>query len=389
VAGERDVTIERALEIARGLAPDTGVEEVPVPEAAGRLLATDVLARRDLPPADVSAMDGWAVRAADTPGPLRAAGESAAGTPWAGPLRPGEAIAISTGAAMPPGADAVARREVVDAGDGSVRVREPVAPARDVRRRGELVREGGLLLATGHRVAPHEVGAIGAAGHAVVPCLRRPRVAVLATGAELVPLGAAARPAEVHDSSRHGIAAQLAAAGGEPVAGARVRDDLDATVRALEELLAAGPDVLVTCGGISAGAHDHVRAALGRLGFEEEMRGVRATPIRPTWLGRRDGVVALGLSGNPASAAVAAHLLGRPLLRAPEDWWRRSPLLGVVPGRGDRPQLIRCAERPGGLEPMAHQGAHAITSLTGATALAWVPSGGAGTGDEVAFSRMA
>lgn len=388
MAAEHDVSVERAREIARALAPRTGAEDVPVPDAAGRVLAADVRAVRDLPAAEVSAMDGWAVRAADTPGVLRAVGESAAGVPRSAGLAPGEAVAISTGATLPPGADAVARREVTDVDGASVTVNAAVAPWRDVRRRGELIRAGDVLLAAGHRVAPHEVGAIGAAGHAAVPCARRTRVAVLATGAELVPLGAAAGPAEVHDSSRHGVAAQLVAAGAEIAAAETVGDDLAATAAALARMLDGGVDLVVTCGGISGGAHDHVRPALAGLGVEEVMRGVRATPIRPTWLGRRGGQVVLGLSGNPASAAIALHLLGRPLVGAPEGWWHRAPLAAAVGGHPGRAELVRCAERPEGLVPMEHQGAHAITSLTGATALALVPRGGAAAGESVAFSRM-
>ena len=136
MAGERDVTVERARELARELAPATDFELVPVPESAGRVLAADVAAARDLPAADVSAMDGWAVRAEDTPGELHAVGESSAGAPWEPELRPGEAVAISTGGVLPPGADAVARREVTDVEGDRVRVAADVEPWHDVRRRG-------------------------------------------------------------------------------------------------------------------------------------------------------------------------------------------------------------------------------------------------------------
>jgi molybdopterin molybdotransferase len=389
MGAEQDVTVERALEVARSLAPARDLELVHVPEAAGRVLASDVAAARDLPAADVSAMDGWAVRAADTPGTLHAVGESAAGDPWEAELRPGEAVAISTGGVLPPGADAVARREVTAVEGDRVTVAAELAPWRDVRRRGELIHADARLLPAGHRVAPHEVGAIGAVGLARVPCLRRARAAVLATGAELVPLGDPAGPAQVHDSSRHGVAAQLAAAGAEVVAVATVGDDHDETVAAIGAMLDAEVDLVVTCGGISVGPHDHVRAALEELCVEEVVRGVRATPIRPTWLGRRGGQVVLGLSGNPASAAVAAHLLGRPLIGAPEDWWRRGPISVAVAGHPDRAELVRCSERRGALVPAQHQGAHAITSLTGTDALALVPPGGVDAGEAVAYSRMA
>ena len=150
-----------------------------------------------------------------------------------------------------------------------------------VRRSGA----GATLLGAGHRVAPHEVGGVGAMGHGSVLCVRRPRVAVLATGAELVPLGAAARPSQVHDSSRHGIAAQATAAGGAVVASTSVGDDIEATVEALAAMLDGTgdrrPDVVVTNGGISVGVHDVVRPALARLGVEELIRGVRVAPVWP------------------------------------------------------------------------------------------------------------
>jgi molybdopterin molybdotransferase len=380
------VTLERALAVAAQAAPETGTEPVEVADLAGRRLAVDVVAVRDLPAAAVAAMDGWAVRAADTPGLLRPAGESAAGAPGGRRLAAGEAIAISTGALLPPGADAVARIEITSVDGAMVRVREAVAPGRDVRPGGELIRAGGVLLRAGHRVRAHEVGAVGAVGLARVKCARRPRVAVLATGAELVPLGADARPQEVHDSSRVGVAAQLAAAGAEVVAGDAVGDDLEATVGALRALLAVA-DVVASCGGISAGWHDLVRAALARLGAEEIVRGVEASPMRPTLIARHGRRIVLGLPGNPASAAIAAHLLGRPLLGAPLGW-RRAPLTRDAGGHPSRPSLLRCAEGPEGIAPLPHQGAHAITSLAGADVVAVVPAGGARAGAPVAVSPL-
>jgi len=387
---ENDVDVARALELALDLAPLTSHERVPVPDLAGRTLAADVTAGRDLPPTDTSAMDGWAVWAAATPGELRIVGESAAGVPAAGSLAAGEAMAVSTGAEVPTGADAVARREVTEVDGGRVRVTAAVAPGRDVRRRGELILRGAPLLRSGHLVAPHEVGAIGAMGLADVLCHRRTRVAILATGAELVPLGADATTAQVHDSSRHGLAAQARAAGAEVVAGVTIGDDLGATVTALEALLDGDPrpDVVVTNGGISGGDHDHVRPALALLGVVEVMRGVRAAPVRPTWLGVRGDQVVLGLPGNPASAAVAFHLLGRPLLGRPDGWWRRGALAAGYRTRPGRAELVRCADGPAGLIAMPHQGPHAVTSLAGADVLAWLPEDGDGpvAGDPVPVS---
>ena len=389
----RHLTPEIALERARAIAPPLRAEPVAVPEAAGRTLAEDVRAERDLPPEASSAMDGWALRAADTPGWLRICGESAAGRPADAPLRPGEAVAISTGAIVPRGADAVARREAARVDGALVHVDVAIAPGRDVRARGDVIRRGEVLLPEGHRVAPHEVGGLGAMGRAAVLCRARPRVAVVATGAELVPLGAQAGPAQVHDSSRPGVAAQARAAGARIVASTAVGDDLDETVAVLGGLLDATggdrPDLVITAGGISHGPHDHVRAALARLGVEEVVGGVRASPIRPAYLGRRGEQAVLGLPGNPVAAAVALHLLGRALLRAPEDWWRRAPLTVEVVAGSAMAAFVRCAEGPDGLTPMAAQASHAVTSLAGATALAWIPEGvRAAAGTPVAFSLL-
>lgn len=394
MGGRRGIGVQEALELARELAPAMSAEAVPVSEAAGRVLAEDVRAGRDLPAHAGSAMDGWAVRAADTPGVLVVAGESAAGLPAGVALAPGCAIAVSTGASLPDGADAVARREIVRREGTTVTVAEAVAVGRDVRRRGETIRAGGLLLGRGHRVAPHEVGALGAMGRAEVLCERRPRVAILATGAELVELGAPAGPAQVHDSSRHGLAAQAVAAGAVVVASATVGDDLDDTVGALRALLDASgharPDIVFTNGGISAGDHDLVRPALEHLGVEELARGVRAKPVHPAYIGRRGDQRVLGLPGNPVSAAVAFHLLGRPLLGHGDDWWRRAPLTAAVETRPGRAELLRCVEGPDGLSPKPDQAPHAVTSLAGATALAWLGEDEDGAaGSVVRFSRLA
>ena len=388
----RDVTLQHALDLARRHAVRTDAEDVPVASAAGRRLAAAVTARADLPSADVSAMDGFAVRAADAPGRLRVAGESAAGTPPPAAIGPGEAARISTGATLPEGADAVVPRERAGDEDGGVRV-AAVAAGEHVRRRGEVIARGAALLEAGAWVGPHEVVALGSAGHASVRCRRRPRVALLATGAELIPLGGAPRAGGVWDSSRVGLAAQAAAAGARPVAALTVGDDAGETQLALEALLDEGderPELVVTAGGVGGGRHDHVRAALARIGVEEVLRGVRADPCRPVWLGRRGEQVVLGLPGNPVSAAVGFHLLGRELLGRREDWRRRAPLARDAPSWADRADLPRCRLRDGALEPMAHQGSHAITSLCGADAIAWIPAraGGLRAGDEVAYAPL-
>jgi molybdopterin molybdotransferase len=389
VAGEHDISVERAIELAIAAVFVGDAESVPVAESGGRLLAADVRATRDLPAANSSAMDGWAVRAAETPGELRVVSESAAGRATDIPVGAGEAIAISTGAVLPMGADAVARREIVDVDGATVRVQEAVAPGRDVRQAGEVIRASEVLLPDGHRVMPHEVGAIGAVGQAAVLCAARPTIAILSTGAELIPLGAPARDADVYDSSRFGLAAQAHAAGVEVAKTSSIGDDLTATIEALAAMLAGPARVVVTNGGMGGGAHDHVRKAFEALGVETIFLGVRAKPIRPTFLGRQGERLVLGLPGNPVSAAVAFHLFARPLLGLDHTWWR-APILADVPSRPGRAELVLCTETPEGLIPTPHQAAHAVTSLVGASAIVWIAEDADSTvhGTPVSFVRF-
>ncbi|MFN8123260.1 MAG: molybdopterin molybdotransferase MoeA [Thermoleophilia bacterium] len=367
----RDVSLSDALALCAANRVATGEETVPVGAAAGRVLARDVVALVDLPSADTAAMDGLAVRSADTPGTLATVGEHRAGHPGDVVLAAGQAARISTGAVLPDGADAVVRREEVRGTPEAAEV-PGVAPGRDVRRRGEVIAAGQVLLPAGTRVAPTAVTALGSVGMAEVTVLAPPRVAVIGVGDELVPLGAPARPGQVYDSNRVGVGAQLAAAGAEVISNASVGDDRDATVWAIHNALGMGADMVVTVGGVSAGDHDHVRPAMRALGAEEVFRGVRVVPCRPVWLGRRDRVVLLGLPGNPASAAIALHLFGRVLLGHPDDWPLRAPLAADWTARPGMVQVLRCTLRDGALHPLRAQEAHAVTSMALAAALALV-----------------
>ena len=197
------------------------------------------------------------------------------------------------------------------------------------------------------------------------------------------------------DASRAGVAAQAEAAGAEVVATEWAPDDQDATTEALRALLdppgAARPDLVVTVGGVSVGRHDHVRRALAALGVDEEMWGVEMRPGHPTYLGTRAGQVVLGLPGNPVSAAVVFHALGRPLLGHDGDWTEEHPL--AVPWEAShrhRAELVRCRVEPDGLVPMPRQWSHAISSLAGAEVLAWIPAaaGPLGAGTRLRVSRL-
>ena len=209
------VSLEEALERAAALAPATATERVELSSLPGRRLARAVTARAPIPPFSNSAMDGYAVRAADTPGTLRLAGESAAGHGAATALAPGQACRISTGAPLPAGADGVVRQEDVRADATEVHVGAAVAPGADVRHRAEDVAEGDVLLPAGHVVAPHEAGVVAAAGHSWALCFAPVRAAILVTGDELTPPGAPLEAGTVYDSNSYGVAAQAHAAGGD------------------------------------------------------------------------------------------------------------------------------------------------------------------------------
>ncbi|WP_217915449.1 molybdopterin molybdotransferase MoeA [Miltoncostaea marina] len=374
----RDVTFDEALELVRSHAVRTEAEAVDLDDLPGRRLAQEIRSRIDVPAFTNSAMDGFALRAADAAAgaPLPLAGESRAGAPLAGGLPPGAAVRISTGAIIPDGADAVLRREdAEDLGD-RVRPRVAVEPGAHVRHRGEGGRRGDVLLQSGHRVRAHEVAAIAAVGTARALCDRRPRVVVLASGDEVIgpdrPLG----PGQVYDANRPGVAAQARAAGADVLAAGLVPDHRAATVAAIAAALDApvAPDLLVTTGGVSVGDHDHLRPAFAELGVREVFFGAQIRPGHPLWLGRRGEQVVLGLPGNPVSATVCFHAFARPLLGHDDAWDRRMPLAVTHRSKIPRTELLRCAERDGALVPMAHQGSHEVSGLAGATHLAVVPA---------------
>jgi molybdopterin molybdotransferase len=376
VDGEHDIGFARALALVRDAAVHTGEELVPVAGAAGRTLAMHVTALADHPPFTNSAMDGVAVRAADTPGTLEVRGESAAGRPWAGTLLPGTAVRISTGAALPEGADAVVPRERCEDMGARVVVPHAVAPGHAVRPRGDDLAAGDRVLPAGTRLAPHHLAAAAGAGHAAVPCTVRPRVALLVTGREVVPPGAPLGPGEVWDVNGSALPALLRAAGAEVVRAGGVRDDAADTRRALAEALDAA-DVVITTGGVSVGDHDHLRPALAALGVREDFWGVEIRPGHPLWLGRRGPQRVLALPGNPVSAVVCALVFARPLLGC-EDVWAPVPLAVDHATTTARTDLIRCTLTADGLVPAARQASHHVTSLAAATHIAAVPAGGRG-----------
>ena len=288
-------------------------ETAPLAAALGRVLAEDVAAVRDQPPFRASAMDGWALRAADAPGELAVVGESAAGRGYEGAVAAGQAVRIFTGAAVPEGCDTVVIQEEAQRAGDKVRVPE-ARPGANIRPAGGDFQAGALLLRRGERIDPWRLSLAAAAGRAELAVARRPRIAVLSTGEEIVEAPAAPGPFQIYNSGTPALAAMIAGWGGEPLPARPVRDDLDATIAAMR---AAESDLLVTVGGASVGDHDLVRAAAGALGLELKVASIAIRPGKPTFFGAlSDGRRLLGLPGNPASAFVCAELFLRPIIAA-------------------------------------------------------------------------
>ncbi len=392
------LTFEEAQARILARARPLPAEPVAVAQAAGRVAAEDVSAVVDLPPFPSSAMDGYAVRAADLPGVLRVVGESSAGSPFAGDLGPGEAVAISTGAVVPAGADAVAPVEIVGKTGNTVEVLSELEAGASVRSRGGDAAAGDVVLSAGARLDPANLAAIAAAGVASVSCARRPRVAVLATGSELVPPGAPLAPGQIYEANTLMLTAALAVAGAEVVTAPAVADDEDALRAALERGLAG--DVLVTSGGVSVGEHDLVREVEQELGVEEVFWRVAMKPGKPVAFGTRGATLVFGLPGNPVSALVGAELFVKPALRALQGF--PVPLPRFEPGRTavelrrneERDEFLRARASMDGdtvvLEPVRGQESHMIARASAADALVHVPRGnGALTaGSAVAWLRL-
>lgn len=375
--------------------PRVEVQDVAVAHALDRVLAADLVAARDVPPFASNAMDGFAVAPGAAGRRLRIAGESRAGTPCAAPLGDDEAIRISTGAVVPEGAGAVVMVERTrESGDGTVLVEAEVAPGQNVRAAGEDMRAGDVILRAGTSLGPAELGVAIAAGAATVPCARRPRVAVLATGDELVPAGVRLEPGQIHDTNTVTLAALARRAGAEVAGVARVRDTAESTHAAIDTALRSA-DVVLVSGGVSVGPHDHVKGALTALGVQESFWRVALKPGKPTWFGTRGNRLVFGLPGNPVSAMVTFLLFARPALAAlqgaPGNVPReRAVLAASLPRHRARDECVRVRLADGRATPTGPQGSHLLTSMLGADALAIVPMGDGvlHEGDEIEIERI-
>jgi molybdopterin molybdotransferase len=369
------------LERVRPLEP----ERVRLEDAVGRVLAEDALAVVDLPPFPSSAMDGFALRASDTPGALPVQVRIAAGRPAPRALRAGEAMGIATGGVVPDGADAVIPVEYVVEHDNDVEIREVVSPGANVRPRGGDLLAGDTVVERGVVLGAAQLGALAAAGVAEVACAARPRAAVVTTGTELRPAGEPLGPGEVYEANGLILGTQLRSAGALSERLAVVADDEDAHREALARGLEF--DVLVTSGGVSVGPHDLVRRVEAELGIEEVFWRVAVKPGKPVSFGVRGKTLVFGLPGNPVSSLVGFELFVRPALLALQG--HGDPLPRFVPGRlaaaarqnDARDQLLRARMRTDSddgavlLEPLAGQESHMIARAAGADALVLLPRG--------------
>jgi molybdopterin molybdotransferase len=311
------LAVADALAAVLAKAEPLASEDVPLDAAIGRVLTADLAALRTQPPADVSAMDGYAVRGDDVAAAavLRVIGEIAAGRPFAGTIGPGEAARIFTGAVMPDGADTVVIQEVTSREGDEVAIKRPESKGRHVRRKGYDFAAGDVLLRKGQRLTTRGIALAAAMNHARVPLHRRPRVAVFATGDELVEPGTPPAPGQIVHSNGISLAALARTEGAEAIDFGIVPDQLDATVTAVRRARAEGVDVLVTSGGASVGDYDFVQEAFAAEGMALSFWKVALRPGRPLMHGRLDGMHVLGLPGNPVSAYVCAVLFFLPLLR--------------------------------------------------------------------------
>ncbi|UZW54198.1 molybdopterin molybdotransferase MoeA [Sphingobium sp. JS3065] len=356
------------------LATPLPTEHVAVAACAGRWLTEDIAALRDQPWADLSAMDGYAIRASEWPGPWRVAAESAAGGPLPPPLAPGEACRIFTGAPLPQGADSVliqedaARDETLLRGLGGA-----LALGRNVRAAASDFHKGGLLLKRGAALGPAQIALAVLGGHGALPVARRARIALISTGNELVPPGAPAVEGQLPSSNAPMLAALLGSLPCDVIDLGIVPDDLDNVTQAFAR--AGQADIIVSTGGASVGDHDIVRPAFARAGGSLDFWKIRMRPGKPLMAGTLGSAIFLGLPGNPVSAFVTATLFLLPLVRhlmgAASPLPRTAPatLSAPLPATGERDDYLRAFRTEAGVVSVTSQDSAATAALAMADCL--------------------
>lgn len=387
--------LDEALRVVLAHAWALPVEVLPIQEATGRFLAQDFIATIDGPRFDSSGVDGYAIRTADLQGersfahrPLRVVGVIAAGGTWDSELSSGCALRIMTGAPLPAGADAVVMLEDARVQGTDVFISESPSPGANVRRRGEELRAGDLLLPRGTPITPPVVALLASQGQVTVAVRRLPRVAIVTTGAEVVAAGTELRPGQIFDANREGLLAALHARGIRPVLCRHCGDDVESLRGQISEATDVA-DVVLTTGGVSVGDFDHVREVARAIGIKPVFWKVAVKPGKPTFFGtypRRQGDEGLhfGLSGNPVGALLSFHQLVQPVI---------DRMMGALPGR--RPSAVArmttAMEKPGGrlelvrgqlrwsdgqlwVEPIGGRESHMVLGLARADCLLRLPT---------------
>ena len=389
------LSVEEALEAILSRVSVLGTERVDVVASLGRVLAEEIVSRREIPPWANSSMDGYAVRAGDTRAgaALAVVGRVEAGTLPSRAIGSGEAMRIFTGAPLPPGADAVVPQEDVEATNGRVTLRAAVDPAAYVRPAGEDVRVGDRVLEAGVTLRAAEVGLLATLGHAQVMVYRRPRVAILSTGNELADLGTEPGPSQIPNTNTYSLMAQVLETGGDPVSLGVAPDRLEAIQERVRR--ARDADVVLSSAGVSVGELDLVREAFTRAGAELHLWKVSMRPGKPITFGSLDGRPVFGLPGNPVSAMVTFELFVRPALLKMSGRRRltrprlRARALAPIPNPGSRRgylrvQLETTSDGALGARLTGEQGSAILRSMVAADALAVVaPDTTVAAGDTV------
>ena len=375
---------EDASEKILSAVPQPKAESIKVASANGRCLTEDIRASVNLPPFDNSAMDGYAVQSADVkniPTGFRLIGEAPAGQSFPGQVGSGECVRIFTGSPIPEGADAVIMQEDTDRDGDTVKITDTVKPFEHIRLRGEDIKAGQTILASGNRITPGTINLLLASGVAEVKVARRPVIGLLATGDELKTAGEALAPGQIYESNRHMLAAQVRQAGCEARVFDLVPDTLEDTRNAISKAFEEC-DAVITTGGVSVGDHDHVKAAFTSVGGNLDFWRVRIKPGKPFVYGTLNGRFLYGLPGNPVSAFVTFMVLVRPALLR----WQGANDIGLpahpavlqesLVNRGDRRHFMRLrVDNAGNATSAGVQASHMLHSLSAANALIDVPPG--------------
>jgi len=380
------ISIDEAIDAVLGEVRPLPAETAPLLEALGRATAAEIVSPERVPGFDNSAMDGYAVQSAELEAgrrEFRVTIDIPAGLWFAETVGAGDAAKIMTGAPLPAGVDTVVPVELTAQHGDTLVVEEPVQPGANVRRAGEDVAEGDVLFPRGARLGPAEIGLLASVGCDSVSVARRPRVAILATGSELVPLGSPLSPGHIRNSNSFTAYGQVLAASAEPVLLGIARDDLDETRRLMA--VALEHDVVVTSGGVSVGEYDFVKQVQEELGVQRHFWGVATKPGKPLAFGSRGNTLVFGVPGNPVAAMISFETYVRPALLAMQgrsDLYRPYVYAAAeepVKGTKDRTEARRCRlERRGrgwGFTTTGPQGSGILRSMALAEGLAMIPPG--------------